>query len=107
MGLRYLLTPYSSLLFILPYHSKDVPYRLFGDSLEGLLKYCRCVLGAKVDRVVKNILIHDILVVGVVVLFVGTLSTCCLLYTSDAADEEDSVDLGGRRIIQKKNKIDY
>eukprot|EP00658_Telonema_sp_P-2_P008043 TRINITY_DN13008_c0_g1_i4.p1 TRINITY_DN13008_c0_g1~~TRINITY_DN13008_c0_g1_i4.p1 ORF type:complete len:319 (+),score=58.94 TRINITY_DN13008_c0_g1_i4:302-1258(+) len=26
----------------------------------------------------------------------------CLLYTSDAADEEDSVDLGGRRIIQKK-----
>eukprot|EP00658_Telonema_sp_P-2_P035831 TRINITY_DN26003_c0_g1_i1.p2 TRINITY_DN26003_c0_g1~~TRINITY_DN26003_c0_g1_i1.p2 ORF type:complete len:116 (-),score=18.56 TRINITY_DN26003_c0_g1_i1:54-401(-) len=29
-------------------------------------------------------------------------STCCLLYTSDAADEEDSVDLGGRRIIKKK-----
>src|SRR5665648_1176404 len=28
----------------------------------------------------------------------------CLLYTSDAADEEDSVDLGGRRIIKKKNK---
>ena len=28
----------------------------------------------------------------------------CLLYTSDAADEEDSVDLGGRRIIQKKQK---
>ena len=28
----------------------------------------------------------------------------CLLYTSDAADEEDSVDLGGRRII-KKNVI--
>src|SRR5664279_3335568 len=26
------------------------------------------------------------------------LNTCCLLYTSDAADEEDSVDLGGRRI---------
>ena len=27
----------------------------------------------------------------------------CLLYTSDAADERSSVDLGGRRII-KKNK---
>ena len=26
----------------------------------------------------------------------------CLLYTSDAADEEDSVDLGGRRLIKKK-----
>src|SRR5665648_1301579 len=30
------------------------------------------------------------------------LSYICLLYTSDAADEEDSVDLGGRRIIKKK-----
>ena len=28
----------------------------------------------------------------------------CLLYTSDAADEEDSVDLGGRRILKKKQK---
>ena len=27
----------------------------------------------------------------------------CLLYTSDAADERSSVDLGGRRIIKKKN----
>ena len=34
----------------------------------------------------------------------------CLLYTSDAADEEDSVDLGGRRIIKKiffKQKTAY
>ena len=28
----------------------------------------------------------------------------CLLYTSDAADERSSVDLGGRRIIKKKQK---
>eukprot|EP00828_Plagiopyla_frontata_P019564 TRINITY_DN2500_c0_g1_i6.p1 TRINITY_DN2500_c0_g1~~TRINITY_DN2500_c0_g1_i6.p1 ORF type:complete len:161 (+),score=35.82 TRINITY_DN2500_c0_g1_i6:436-918(+) len=28
----------------------------------------------------------------------------CLLYTSDAADEEDSVDLGGRRILKKKKE---
>ena len=28
----------------------------------------------------------------------------CLLYTSDAADEEDSVGLGGRRILQKKKR---
>ena len=27
----------------------------------------------------------------------------CLLYTSDAADERSSVDLGGRRIIKKQN----
>ena len=32
------------------------------------------------------------------------LANTCLLYTSDAADEEGSVDLGGRRIIKKKKK---
>ena len=30
------------------------------------------------------------------------LPEACLLYTSDAADERSSVDLGGRRIIKKK-----
>ena len=29
----------------------------------------------------------------------------CLLYTSDAADERSSVDLGGRRIIKKKKML--
>ena len=29
-------------------------------------------------------------------------SDTCLLYTSDAADERSSVDLGGRRIIKTK-----
>ena len=31
----------------------------------------------------------------------GTTPFSCLLYTSDAADERSSVDLGGRRIIKK------
>ena len=31
----------------------------------------------------------------------------CLLYTSDAADERSSVDLGGRRIIKKKKRSDH
>ena len=31
----------------------------------------------------------------------GAINTACLLYTSDAADERSSVDLGGRRIIKK------
>ena len=31
----------------------------------------------------------------------------CLLYTSDAADERTCVDLGGRRIIKKKQKKKY
>src|SRR5678815_6106262 len=33
--------------------------------------------------------------------YVGLYNNC-LLYTSDAADERSSVDLGGRRIIKKK-----
>ena len=33
------------------------------------------------------------------------LSQLCLLYTSDAADEQSSVDLGGRRIIKNKNSV--
>ena len=35
---------------------------------------------------------------------VDFLTQACLLYTSDAADERSSVDLGGRRIINKKKK---
>src|SRR5678815_5575504 len=34
--------------------------------------------------------------------FANALRSICLLYTSDAADERSSVDLGGRRIIKKK-----
>ena len=50
--------------------------------------------------------------IGAAVVVVGTTDgvitdfdgkyTICLLYTSDAADELDGVDLGGRRIIKKK-----
>ena len=39
---------------------------------------------------------------GQVSIFCGI--NACLLYTSDAADERSSVDLGGRRIIKKKIK---
>ena len=39
------------------------------------------------------------------VILVGLVSDyACLLYTSDAADERSSVDLGGRRIIKKKKQ---
>ena len=34
----------------------------------------------------------------------GARARACLLYTSDAADERSSVDLGGRRIIKKKKQ---
>ena len=35
---------------------------------------------------------------------IAGIVNACLLYTSDAADERSSVDLGGRRIIKKKNQ---
>ena len=35
----------------------------------------------------------------------GIQGNGCLLYTSDAADERSSVDLGGRRIIKKKTRL--
>ena len=44
---------------------------------------------------------EDALVVGVV----RAQLEACLLYTSDAADERSSVDLGGRRIIKKKKNV--
>ena len=37
-------------------------------------------------------------------MFRGAWAYSCLLYTSDAADERSSVDLGGRRIIKKKKQ---
>ena len=42
-----------------------------------------------------------ILVIVGVAHIVGEFSSPCLLYTSDAADDMQCVDLGGRRIIKK------
>ena len=58
----------------------------------------------EVGKQVKALLVMDGIhhadyIVGKLKLYLG-----CLLYTSDAADEEDSVDLGGRRIIKKKKQ---
>ena len=35
----------------------------------------------------------------------GTILITCLLYTSDAADDMQCVDLGGRRIIKKQRLV--
>ena len=43
--------------------------------------------------------------VGLNLIVIIVLIFSCLLYTSDAADERSSVDLGGRRIIKKKNYV--
>ena len=58
---------------------------LLGENPEGLLGHARVVFqGQTADGV--------------------ALVEVCLLYTSDAADERSSVDLGGRRIIKKKKQ---
>ena len=41
---------------------------------------------------------------AIVVVWFNSDQYTCLLYTSDAADERSSVDLGGRRILKKKQK---
>eukprot|EP00658_Telonema_sp_P-2_P082449 TRINITY_DN871_c0_g1_i4.p1 TRINITY_DN871_c0_g1~~TRINITY_DN871_c0_g1_i4.p1 ORF type:complete len:195 (-),score=39.88 TRINITY_DN871_c0_g1_i4:42-626(-) len=56
-----------------------------------------------VERVYTDAHVERILTSGLGHILVAR-NTACLLYTSDAADEEDSVDLGGRRIIKKKKK---
>ena len=47
-------------------------------------------------------LVERLRAAGAVVLGKTNLSECCLLYTSDAADDLLCADLGGRRNIQKK-----
>ena len=43
---------------------------------------------------------------GMGTVWMAQQSKPCLLYTSDAADERSSVDLGGRRIIKKKKSTE-
>ena len=46
----------------------------------------------------------DLYGLAVITLTAPAQRRICLLYTSDAADERSSVDLGGRRFIKKKHK---
>ena len=57
-----------------------------------------------VEQSPKAPTIYIIVVVALALLGVLTVLGGCLLYTSDAADERSSVDLGGRRIIKKNNQ---
>ena len=47
--------------------------------------------------------VNQSFVAGIVVAARTPSLKSCLLYTSDAADERSSVDLGGRRILKKQN----
>ena len=59
--------------------------------LDNLIRlYLICSLPDKHNFLLKCLLQFCIALIG-----------CCLLYTSDAADDMQCVDLGGRRIIKK------
>ena len=58
--------------------------------------------GAGADRG-DGLLVHSVMPRSTLVNRASKRS--CLLYTSDAADERSSVDLGGRRIIKKKTTM--
>src|SRR5678816_1905414 len=53
------------------------------------------------DRINREALWQVLVIYGVGGRLLNGIKSC-LLYTSDAADERSSVDLGGRRIIKKK-----
>eukprot|EP00828_Plagiopyla_frontata_P044501 TRINITY_DN728_c0_g3_i2.p2 TRINITY_DN728_c0_g3~~TRINITY_DN728_c0_g3_i2.p2 ORF type:complete len:118 (-),score=15.80 TRINITY_DN728_c0_g3_i2:7-360(-) len=61
-----------------------------------LMPFCQGIISFRILNLIIFFLFSHVLCVDT-----------CLLYTSDAADEEDSVDLGGRRIIKKKKKKSY
>ena len=65
-----------------------------------------CIRDSRQSRVQQAFTAHDLIIMQKIArhlpLSEGVVNTACLLYTSDAADERSSVDLGGRRIIKKK-----
>src|SRR5665648_35947 len=74
--------------------------RIFKKSISDII-----IKSGKSDQQFANPVVDDLIIMGINVihqflqrlfLFIRTIAVTCLLYTSDAADEEDSVDLGGR-----------
>ena len=89
---------------------KDSVVQLYGvvmtaDSLQGIPAVSVMLKGQNRGTVTNNGGVFSIAVLkGDQVEFTSIGFKPCLLYTSDAADDLLCVDLGGRRIIQKKNK---
>ena len=81
--------------FLVVIEKADGNYSAYSPDLPG------CVATGKTrDQVARNM--HEAIDMHVRGLLEDKQPVPCLLYTSDAADERSSVDLGGRRIIQKK-----
>eukprot|EP00656_Telonema_subtile_P044946 TRINITY_DN5120_c0_g1_i3.p1 TRINITY_DN5120_c0_g1~~TRINITY_DN5120_c0_g1_i3.p1 ORF type:complete len:191 (-),score=26.16 TRINITY_DN5120_c0_g1_i3:53-625(-) len=85
---------------------QDAAYMKYGTRKE--LDKAKADRNAKRSRRMAMVRLHGMPGLDMTPVTTGTRplrgDRACLLYTSDAADEEDSVDLGGRRIIKKKKK---
>ena len=66
-------------------------------------RYCGYAMTVALRYIPDRDAVQDVLQDSFVKAF-SAIQRFCLLYTSDAADELDGVDLGGRRIIKKKKK---
>ena len=86
--------------------SKNIRDRVFQHLNETTSKTKRMIDGIhSIDFLISgNELMASLLEVQEIKKFQPEINSC-LLYTSDAADERSSVDLGGRRIIKKKKRI--
>ena len=71
-----------------------------------LLRRLECVLEASKEAVLKQVPVVDKMNLPEEAQekLLLRATNGCLLYTSDAADERSSVDLGGRRIIKKTKR---
>ena len=78
--------------------------RMRADRLGGEASNCQIYCETSVENIVAEA--TDIQPDLVIVDSVQTMYSC-LLYTSDAADELLCVDLGGRRLIKKKNPFHH
>ena len=79
-------------MFPYPFIDLLCPKRFFAPCSQKGFDFCKC----EMTEVFHEIALYN--------LCESKEIKCCLLYTSDAADERSSVDLGGRRIIKKKKK---
>src|SRR5665648_1254656 len=71
---------------------------------QGLVSTLRSVLASTTPAIKYTKIDCSVKFLPAIITVSSALPSFCLLYTSDAADEEDSVDLGGRRIIKKKKQ---
>src|SRR5665648_1285463 len=86
------------LIYLLKKESREKQAPIWLDVADHLAKSRSQRVAVNLSKLNRHTKKAEVVVIPGKLLASGSI---CLLYTSDAADEEDSVDLGGRRIIKK------